>query len=174
MRGRAGAFRQRGLVNCLPSRGRHEQDGRLAGIRIGASYRGRESDAGKVQRHVLDAGRVDIVTAADDYILGAAGNIDLPVGADATQIAAAQPALVQGGTGLPRIEITGKHLRPAAEDFAARRRRPAMNFAVGKNCDFGKRNRDATGADVLLAIMRRLCDGASEFGHSVDLADAFA
>ena len=164
---------ERGAGDGGAGRGRDEKDRGFAGIGIGAPDRGGEADAGKAKRDILDGGGVDVVATADDHVLGPAGDIYLAVVADAAEVAAAQPAFMEGRANLAGVEVAGKRLRPTREDFA-RRRALAIDLAFREHGKFGERDRYAAGAGALFAIVGRLREGAGEFRHAVNLAHAIA
>src|SRR3979409_2058857 len=63
-------------------------------------------DVRKLQQRLFDQAWIDIVAAADDDVLGAAGDKDEPILVDATEIAADQPAILGAGIILVReIEV---------------------------------------------------------------------
>jgi hypothetical protein len=101
------------------------------------------------------------------------GDIDLAVGADAAEVAAAQPAVVERAGPMPRIGVAGEDLGTARDDLSGRRG-AAMQFAPGEHGDFDERDGKADGAGLLSEIVGRLGDRAGEFGHSIDLSDAVA
>ena len=73
----------------------HVGDGYLTGVRVGsADGRGR-GDLGVGEQRVFDDGGVDVVAAADDEVLGAAGQVHEAVGVDPGEVAGVQPALDQ-------------------------------------------------------------------------------
>src|SRR5580704_15935591 len=114
------------------------------------------------------------MAAADDQILGAAGDVDLAMRADPPEGAAAQPPIVERLRFRRAPEITRKHLRSPDNDLAGRRRRAEMDLVANENGDFGERGWHAGRSKLLRAIMRGLRDRAGKFRHAVDLAQAVA
>jgi hypothetical protein len=54
----------------------------------------RGGDGGVAEQSFLDDPGVDVVAAADDEVLGAAGEVDEAVGVDAAEVPGVQPAVV--------------------------------------------------------------------------------
>ena len=65
----------------------------LAGTGVRLADRAGEGDRRVLHHRVLDQRRVDVVPAADDQVLGAAGDPDVAVGVDPPEIAGAQIAV---------------------------------------------------------------------------------
>ena len=69
----------------------------FAGMTVRFSDGGCVQDVRKLQQRLFNQGWIDIVAAADDDVLGAAGDKDEPILVDATEIAADQPAILGAG-----------------------------------------------------------------------------
>ena len=71
-----------------------ERDGHLAGVRVGPADGGRGGDRRVLEQRILDRGGIDVVTAADDQVLGAAGEPDESVAStEARSPVSSQPSL---------------------------------------------------------------------------------
>ena len=68
----------------------------LAGVPVGASDGRGGADGGVAQQRVLDHPGVDVVAAADDQVLGPAGEVHEAAGVDAAEVAGVQPAVTDG------------------------------------------------------------------------------
>ena len=65
----------------------------LAGVPVGAADGRGRGDGGMGQQRVFDHLRVDVVPAADDQVLGPAGEVHEAVGVDAAEVPGVQPAV---------------------------------------------------------------------------------
>ena len=65
----------------------------LAGVPVGAADGRRGTDRGMAQQRLLDHPGVDVVAAADDQVLGPAGQIDKAAGVHAAEVTGVQPAV---------------------------------------------------------------------------------
>src|SRR5580704_9010992 len=94
--GGAGPGEQFGLVE--PARGGRDDVGHrdLAGVAVGASDGRGGADGGVPQQRFLDRPGVDVVAAADNEVLGPAGEVHEAVGVDAAEVAGVQPAGTDG------------------------------------------------------------------------------
>ena len=61
---------------------------------VGASDGDSGGDSGVAEQRFLDHSGVDIVPAADDEVLGPAGDVDEAVGVDLAEITGVQPAVM--------------------------------------------------------------------------------
>jgi hypothetical protein len=74
------------------------------------------------EQRVLDRRRVDVVAAADDEVLGAAGEADEALVVDGAEVAGVEPAVAdlavraQLGPGLAADQIAGEDIGPAQDD----------------------------------------------------------
>ena len=82
-------------------------------------------DGGVAQQRVLDDPGVDVVAAADDEVLGPAGEVDEPAGVDAAEVAGVQPAVPDdavpahpGGAQSRVGDVPGEHGGPADHQHA--------------------------------------------------------
>ena len=110
---------------------RDERHRHLAGVQVRTTHRLRGRDRRVCQQHALDDRRVDVVTAADDQVLGSADEVDEAVRVDPGQVPGVQPAVAQlaqpvqhGPVGTPAGDVAGEHRRPADGEHA-RPDRPA-------------------------------------------------
>ena len=109
------------LAGRVGARGeRDERDRHLAGVRVRTTHRLRGGDRRVCQQHVLDDRRVDVVTAADDQVLGPADQVDEAVRVDPGQVPGVQPAVAQLAqpvqhrpVGSAAGDVAGEHARPA-------------------------------------------------------------
>src|ERR1019366_5273549 len=92
----------------------------LAGVPVGAADGHGGADAGGAQQPVLDDPGVGVVAAADDQVLGPAGEEDEPAGVDHAEVAGIQPAVpddafpAHPGTAQTGVgDIPGEHGGPA-------------------------------------------------------------
>src|SRR5215472_8273306 len=92
--GGAGPGQQFRLVELGGVGGDDVGDRDLAGVPVGAPYGRRRGDGGVSEQSFLDDPGVDVVAAADDEVLGAAGEVDEAVAVDAAEVASVQPAVV--------------------------------------------------------------------------------
>ena len=94
------------------------------------------------EQRVLDRRRVDVVAAADDQVLGAAGEADEAVVVDGAEVAGVEPAVAelavgaQLGPGLAADQIAGEDVRPAQDDrpdLAGLEERPVAGRLVDRD-----------------------------------------
>jgi hypothetical protein len=97
------------------SRSWHQLDiayGKLARIAVGFADGGCEQNVRGLQQRLLDQGRIDVVAAADDDILGPSGHEHKAVTVDAPEIAGDQPAVLGAGAAVMlRIDVAGRETR---------------------------------------------------------------
>ena len=118
--GGAGPRQQFRLVEPAGAGGDDVGDRDLAGVPVGAADGHCAADAGVGQQRLLDDPGVDVVAAADDEVLGPAGEVDEPAGVDAAEVAGVQPAVtddaVPAHPGTAEIgvgDVPGEHGGPA-------------------------------------------------------------
>ena len=119
-----------------------ERDGHLTGVQVRTAHRLRVGDRGVGQQHVLDDGGVDVVTAADDDVLGSAGEVEEAVGVDQGQVSGVQPAVAQLAqpvqhrtVGTPAGDVAGEHGRSADGEDADLTCRQVDPLTVGSDLD---------------------------------------
>ena len=88
-----GPGQQVGLVEPAGAGGDDVGDRDLAGVPVRAADGHGGADRGVAQQPVLDDPGVDVVAAADDQVLGPAGQVDEAAGVDAAEVAGVQPAV---------------------------------------------------------------------------------
>jgi hypothetical protein len=84
-------------------------------VDVGAPDRAGRGDLRVGQQRVLDDGGVDVVPAADDEVLGPAGEVDEAVRVDAGEVAGVQPAVAQLAESVEDVAVRG-----AADDVAGK------------------------------------------------------
>ena len=120
-----GPGQQVGLVEPAGAGGDDVGHRDLAGVPVGAADGRGAADAGVTQQRLLDDPGVDVVAAADDQVLGPAGEVDEAVGVDAAEVAGVQPAVpddavpahpgaAEAGVG----DVPGEHGGPADHQHA--------------------------------------------------------
>ena len=119
-----------------------ERDRHLAGVQVRTTHRLRGRDRRVCQQHVLDDRRVDVVTAADDQVLGSAGEVDEAVRVDPGQVPGVQPAVAQlaqpvqhGPVGTPVGDVAGEDGRPADGEHPDLTGRQVDPLTVGGDLD---------------------------------------
>ena len=119
-----------------------ERDGHLAGVHVRTTHRLRGGDRRVCQQRVLDDRRVDVVTAADDQVLGAADEVDEAVVVDPGEVAGVQPAVAQLAqpvqhrpVGTPVDDVAGEHGRPADGEHPDLTGRQVDPLTVGIDLD---------------------------------------
>ena len=85
----------------------------LAGVRVGAADRRGRGDLRVGEQRVLDDRGVDVVAAADDQVLGPAGQVDEAVLVDAGEVAGVEPAVDQLAEAVQDVAVV-----VAADDVA--------------------------------------------------------
>src|SRR5208283_3046424 len=129
----------------------------LAGVPVGAADGHGGADRGVAQQRVLDDPGVDVVAAADDEVLGPAGEVDEAAGVDAAEVAGVQPAVpddavpahpgaAEGGVG----DVPGEDGGPADHQHAglargAVRPRPVVGDPDGFDLLAGQGAADRSG-----------------------------
>ena len=93
----------------------HEGDRHLAGMGIGPAHGSGDFDGGVAVQHFLDRQRVDVVAAADDHVLGPAGEPQIAVGVEPAEVAGVEP----GPAGAPgRDRLVRRAARSRPRDYA--------------------------------------------------------
>jgi hypothetical protein len=123
---------------------------------------------------LFDDHRIDVMAAADDEILGTAGQPDIALGVEPAEITGVEPAAGQHGTAvMARIEITRGDLRAAHQHVADRAGRAiAADRAVGRHvgdADLGVGQAQADRSGAALAMQRVHARVAVHLGHAVAL-----
>ena len=120
-----GPREQLGLVEPAGSGGDDVGHRDLAGVPVGAAHGRGVADGGVAQQRFLDHPRVDVVAAADDEVLGPAGEVHEAVGVDTAEVAGVQPAVADDalpahpGAAEGRIgDVAGEHGGPADREHA--------------------------------------------------------
>ena len=105
-------------------------DGHLAGVDVGPADRRGRGDLRVGEQRVLDDRGVDVVAAADDQVLGPAGEADEAVLVDAAEVAGVEPAVDQLAHAVQHVavlvaagDVAGEHGGPADRQHAGLRRR---------------------------------------------------
>ena len=113
-------------------RGRRRRPGPRRSAGRGGRRPRRRRTAGWASSAVLDDPGVDVVAAADDQVLGPAGEVDEAVGVDAAEVAGVQPAVTDDafpahpGTAETGVgDVAGEDGRAADHQFAELARRAA-------------------------------------------------
>src|SRR3546814_4546575 len=71
-------------------------------------------------QHALDLGRIDVLLAAQDLVVGAPEDIEPAEFVEASEIAAAQPATGQGPRrGLGQVQVAFHDARPRSEEHTS-------------------------------------------------------
>jgi hypothetical protein len=149
---------QAGHIDGLSGRGHHEKNGHFASVLIGHADGRTDLHAGKIIGDVFDRRRIDIVAAADDQILGAAGEHQPFVLGQIADIPCDQPTRIGQHAGVMfRIDVAGEHLRSAHQDEAARERCAWLDAA-----DLGVAILAAERRDQCLCVRRAKADTAGE------------
>ena len=91
--GGGGPGQQAGLVEPAGAGRDDVGDRDLAGVPVRAADSRGGGYGGVSQQRILDDPGVDVVTAADDEVLGPAGEVDEPAGVDPAEVAGVQPAV---------------------------------------------------------------------------------
>src|SRR4029453_2147464 len=94
--------------------------------------------------YVLDLDGMDVLAAADDHVVHAAGDPEVAVNVDPAHVAGEVPALAQrAGVGAGAIPVAGKRFvrREARDDLAALAGRHCL---VGPDTPFGARSEEHT------------------------------
>ncbi len=119
-----------------------ERDRHLAGVHVRTTHRLRGGDRRVGQQRVLDDRRVDVVTAADDQVLGSADEVDEAVVVDPGQVPGVQPAVAQLAqpvqhrpVGTPVGDVAGEHGRPADGEHPDLTGRQVDPLTVGGDLD---------------------------------------
>ena len=121
-------------------------------MRVGTSDGRGGGDRRVAQQRVLDDRRVDVVAAADDQVLGPAGEVDEAVGVDPGQVAGVQPAVDAACRGRQRRrraraagDVAGEHGGPADGQHARPRpggrstQVPSAPMRTAFTCWYGSR-----------------------------------
>src|SRR5581483_10670819 len=95
----------------------------LAEPGVGVPDRYRVADERVRLQHALHLGRGDVLAAPDDDVLDAADDRQPAVGVHRRQVAGAEPAPRDGGTGLLRVRIADEQLGAAQPELARVARR---------------------------------------------------
>jgi hypothetical protein len=67
-----------------------------------------------LEEHLLDRHRVDVVAAADDQVLGPAGDPQVAVVVEPAEVAGVDPARLDEGAAVVRLaQVAGEHAGPA-------------------------------------------------------------
>ena len=154
-----------GEILSRHGRGRVELDrgcDALSEIGVGPRDHGCVSDRGVAQKCRLDVGAGDVLAAADDDVLGAAGHVQEAI-LDAPKVACMYPAFAIDDVGLALTPVPDHLSRRADQDLAltARLRRVDSKFGHGRRF---------AGCPGMLGhhLSRRGGDSAAGLGHSVD------
>ena len=151
------------------------EDRHLAGIGVGHADRGADLHARKAVGHVLDVGRVDVVAAAHDQILGAAGQHQPLIVGQITDVAGIEPTVrAQDVLIVLGVDIAREHLRPFDQHQAARPGRTVRVAAGGIEADdpgLGKRRPEADAALQRRAAAGIEGNGGRRLGHAVGLIE---
>lgn len=93
---------------------------------VGAPDRAGGGDLWMGQQRAFDDGGVDVVPAADDEVLGPAGEVDEAVRVDAGEVAGVQPAVSELAEAVEDVALRG-----AVDDVAGKDRRAADRQQAG-------------------------------------------
>ena len=100
---------------CMPVAHRHSPKV----IERSTAASGRQNHVRVRGHRVLDHQRVDVVAAADDQVLGAAGDVDAALRVGVAEVAAVEPAALDEDTRVVlRIAVAGRDMRAAHGDYA--------------------------------------------------------
>ncbi len=152
---------QRSGHAALPVFGRgiaqhHHGHAGLAPALVGAAHHGALRHPGVLGQQLLDLGRVDVLPAGDDHVLGAAHHGVAAVGVLARQVAAVEEAFgVERGDVGP---IQPHHVRAAHADLAHAAPRHGLAVGAGE-ANLDARRGPAAGAHVLHGLGRAQGDG---------------
>src|SRR5271165_3608786 len=123
--GGGGPGEQVGLVEPAGAGRDDVGDRDLAGVPVRAPNGHGGADRGMAQQPVLDHLRVDVVAAADDEVLGPAGQGDEAAGVDAAEVAGVQPAVMDdafpahpGAAEVGVGDVAGEDGGPADHQYA--------------------------------------------------------
>ena len=141
------------------ARGEHDVgDGDLAGVPVRAADGRGGADRGVREQGVLDHRGVDVVAAADDEVLGPAGQVDVAVGVDRAEVAGVEPAVAD------HVPARAGDRRAArGRDSRRRRRAPDDQHAdlAGRQAATGPTpRRSATALTLLVGQARPTVPGA--------------
>ena len=110
-------------------------------------------------KHVLNVGNRDVLAAADDDVLGAAGDREVPVGVDGGEVAGLEPVAVERLAGHREpLGVADEEERPGdlqAAYYARCRHRPV----VGEHPHSHARPRVPVGVDQLLVGVAGYAEG---------------
>ena len=149
--------------------------GNSPGIGVGLADRAGEGHLGMVHQRILDLRRIDVVAAADDQVLGAAGDPDVAVGVDPAEIpgpevaALGQRPAIALGIGVDLAPTPGLRTQISPISSVAQRLRIAPAGSQLQDLHVGIRKRKADAADLPLAVGRVDRDEARRLGHAVSL-----
>ena len=155
----------------------------LAGVRVGAAHRGGERDLRMPVQRLLDRGRIDVVPAADDQLLLAAGQPEVTVRVLAAEIAGIEPAPLVSAVD-PELRVLGR-IEVAGEDIGAGDRDRARFVDLGlalitarvvedQHLHVLMGNPQADRADASFTLGRIDRTDASAFGQTIAFEDADA
>ena len=158
-------------IDCVPRPGDNEQDRHLSGVLIRHADGRADLHARKFIGDVFDRRRIDIVSATDDQVLGAAGQDQPLVFGEIADVAGHQPAIVRQNVDVvQRIDVAGKHLRPANDDQAARELGTLLHLLralQGDDPGHCIRRPEADAARKRFAATGIESDGSRRFGHAI-------
>src|SRR4051794_27425863 len=105
-----------GLVTLLQG---HDGDHLLAELGVRHPDHRRLGDRGMLVEDLLDLARIDVVAGADDHVLLAVDDEEVPVLVDLRQVAAVEPAVADRlARGIGPVPIALHHVVPADDDLA--------------------------------------------------------
>ena len=91
----------------------------FAGMQVGLADRGGERHRRMLLQRLLDHRRVDVVAAADDQVLGAAGQVEVAVLVQVAEVAGVEPAGLEPDVLVVLVaQVTREHVGSAHADHA--------------------------------------------------------
>ena len=123
---------ERGIVCYCAGLQHHAGDHDLAPVRLGHTDRRNFPHGRMCQQRLLHLARIDIGTAGNDDVLGAVGQREKAVLVQPTDIAGAEPAVLQClGIGLVVVPVAEHHRRPLGLDLTGFACRPRLAIGLG-------------------------------------------